>query len=139
MIYGWFWLALIFLSTLITILTAKNFYAAFAVGSVTPVILDILGVSIIWQFVAFVVTFFVFLAVMAKFFADADDNSGAGISYLVGKKCIVDEEIDNSAGRGQVKINGQAWAARSVSDEKYEVGKTLVIVAVEGVQLICRS
>ena len=57
---------------------------------------------------------------------------------IVGKRCVVVESVDNYAGCGQVKVNGQSWAARSArDDEKYEVGDNLVIVAVEGVRLVC--
>ena len=61
-----------------------------------------------------------------------------GIDNIVGKKCIVVEKIDNYAGCGQVKVNGQGWSARSAyDDECFEVGETLSIVAIEGVRLIC--
>ena len=57
---------------------------------------------------------------------------------IVGKKCIVTETIDNFAGCGQVKVNGQGWSARAARDEDiFEVGDSLTIVAIEGVRLIC--
>ncbi len=60
------------------------------------------------------------------------------IEEIVGKKCVVIEEIDNYAGCGQVKVNGQGWAARSAYDEDvFEIGETLQIVAIEGVRLVC--
>ena len=43
---------------------------------------------------------------------------------IVGKKCVVTEAIDNFAGCGQVKVNGQNWAARAAYDEDtFEVGE----------------
>ena len=57
---------------------------------------------------------------------------------IVGKKCTVIETVDNYAGCGQVKVNGQYWAARSAYDEEiFDVGQTLRIVAIEGVRLVC--
>ncbi len=57
---------------------------------------------------------------------------------IVGKRCVVTEKVDNFAGCGQVKVNGQSWAARSAYDEEsFEVGETLSIVAIEGVRLVC--
>ena len=57
---------------------------------------------------------------------------------IVGKKCTVIEKIDNFAGCGQVKVNGQGWSARAAyDDDVFEVGEILSIVAVEGVRLIC--
>lgn len=57
---------------------------------------------------------------------------------IVGKKGVVIEAVDNFAGCGQVKVNGQIWAARSAyDDDRFEVGELLRIVAVEGVRLVC--
>ena len=57
---------------------------------------------------------------------------------IVGKRCVVVEKIDNFAGCGQVKVNGQGWSARSAYDEDcFDVGEVLSIVAVEGVRLVC--
>ena len=56
------------------------------------------------------------------------------------KRCVVTETIDNFAGCGQVKVNGQSWSARGTyDDDVFEVGETLKIVAVEGVRLICNK
>lgn len=60
------------------------------------------------------------------------------LDNIVGKKCVVVEKIDNFAGCGQVKVNGQCWSARSAfEDDVFEEGETLSIVAIEGVRLIC--
>ena len=57
---------------------------------------------------------------------------------IVGKRCIVTEKIDNFAGCGQVKVNGQSWSARGAYDgDVFEVGDSLIIVAIEGVRLVC--
>ena len=57
---------------------------------------------------------------------------------IVGKKCVVVEAVDNYAGCGQVKVNGQCWSARAARDEdRFEAGETLSILAIEGVRLIC--
>ena len=63
-----------------------------------------------------------------------------GIDNIVGKKCVVTERIDNFAGCGQVKVNGQGWSARSAYDDVcFDIGETLSIVAIEGVRLICKK
>ena len=57
---------------------------------------------------------------------------------IVGKRCVVVELIDNFAGCGQVKVNGQGWSARAAYDEDvFDVGETLSIVAIEGARLVC--
>lgn len=57
---------------------------------------------------------------------------------IVGKRCVVTETVDNYAGCGQVKVNGQNWSARAAYDEdRFEIGDVLNVVAIEGVRLVC--
>ena len=68
------------------------------------------------------------------------DDSTVGLESIVGEKCTVIERIDNFAGCGQVKIGSQGWSARGVyDDDTFEVGETLMVVAIEGVKLICKK
>ena len=61
------------------------------------------------------------------------------LDEIVGEKCTVVETVDNYAGCGLVKVHGQQWSARGVDDDDiFEVGESLVIVAIEGVKLICK-
>ena len=67
-----------------------------------------------------------------------NDERESYLELIVGKKCVVIEEIDNFAGSGLVKVNGQSWAARSAYDEDcFSVGESLSVVAIEGVKLVC--
>lgn len=59
---------------------------------------------------------------------------------VIGEEAIVIEPIDNIAGHGQVKVRGQIWTARAADHNvKYEKGDILLVVAIEGVKLICRK
>ena len=50
------------------------------------------------------------------------------------------EKIDNYAGCGQVRINGQIWSARGAfENDVFEEGETLRIIAIEGVKLVCKK
>ena len=62
------------------------------------------------------------------------------LDEIVGHKCKVISTVDNYVGGGLVKVGTSIWAVRAVDDNDiYEVGDRLVIVAVEGVKLICRK
>ncbi len=59
---------------------------------------------------------------------------------LVGETGVVTETVDADAGTGLVEINGEGWAARSVyTDDIYEVGASVTVVAVEGVKVIVKE
>ena len=72
-----------------------------------------------------------------KFSAKGADVS---IENVIGERCRVEERIDNSAGCGLVRIGKSVWAARGVGEEDvFEAGEELVVVAAEGVKLICKK
>ena len=69
-----------------------------------------------------------------------NDDKDVSLESVIGEKCIVTERIDNFAGCGQVKVNGQGWSARGAyDDDSFEVGEILMVVAIEGVKLICKK
>ena len=58
---------------------------------------------------------------------------------LIGKECVVTEEIDNVLGTGAVTVGGKVWTARTESDEtKAQEGARAVVVRIEGVKLIVK-
>jgi membrane protein implicated in regulation of membrane protease activity len=62
------------------------------------------------------------------------------VDEVVGARAIVVECIDNYAGSGIVKVGNQMWAARAVSDDDvFRAGETVLVVALEGVRLICKA
>jgi membrane protein implicated in regulation of membrane protease activity len=57
---------------------------------------------------------------------------------LIGMQAVVIEPIDNLHAKGQVKIRGQIWTARSANEKiVYEEDEVVTVVAIEGVKLIC--
>lgn len=78
------------------------------------------------------------MGILALFNKKSGQEKEFNPDNIVGKRCTVTEAVDNYAGCGQVKVNGQNWSARSAYDEdRFEVGETLKIVAIEGVRLVC--
>lgn len=62
------------------------------------------------------------------------------IDDLLGKKCIVSIEVNNFAGRGEVRVGNQTFACRTLFDaDLYEVGDKVVVVAIEGPKLVCKK
>ena len=57
---------------------------------------------------------------------------------LIGSQAVVVETIDNLHAKGQVKVRGQIWTARSADESIiYEPGVVVNVCAIEGVKLIC--
>lgn len=61
------------------------------------------------------------------------------VNSLVGKTCIVTEEISNIKEEGEVRVGGLCWSARSEDAERIiSVGEQVEIVEIQGVKLIVK-
>ena len=139
---GWIWIAIIVLAVIIELLTDQLISIWFVPGAIISTILDFCSVDIIWQVLVFFVISILGIVFgkkyLVKFLPTKDTKTN--IEAIIGEKCVVTEKIDNLAGCGQAKINGQIWSARSVDENAvFEVGEILSIVAIEGVKLICKK
>ena len=69
-----------------------------------------------------------------------NSEEDVSLESVIGERCVVTERIDNFSGCGQVKVNGQGWSARGAyENDTFEVGESLMVVAIEGVKLICKK
>ena len=58
---------------------------------------------------------------------------------LIGRTCIVTEEIRNISEQGEVKVGGLCWSARAEEpDRVIAVGEQVTILKIEGVKLIVK-
>lgn len=58
---------------------------------------------------------------------------------LIGRQCVVKEEINNLAGTGAVMAGGREWTARAdCADKVIAAGEAVEIVRIEGVKLIVK-
>lgn len=65
------------------------------------------------------------------------DRIKTNAESLVGRQAIVISEVNNLEGIGQVTVNGQEWAARSLNENTALPAGTVVYVrAINGVKLI---
>ena len=58
---------------------------------------------------------------------------------VVGKECVVTEEVNNLLGTGAVKIGGKTWTARNADDSVVSAtGEIKTVEKIEGVKLIIK-
>ena len=143
MVYGWVWIAVIVIATVVEAFTDQLVSIWFVPAAIVSTVLDFAEANLVWQILAFLaiscVGIVISKTVLTKFLKPKGD-SRTNIQAIIGEKCVVTEKIDNFAGCGQAKVRGQIWSARSVSDEEtFDEGEILNIVAIEGVKLICRK
>lgn len=136
----WMWLAVIVLSVICEAETAALVAVWFIPAALIAMILSFFNVALWIQVLVFFATAAILILVFKKFFnlkVKKDANAKTNIDILIGQKCIVTEEISNIHAKGAVKINGQAWSARSSDDTVIPEGAVVIIERVQGVKLIC--
>ena len=65
-------------------------------------------------------------------------NAKTNVDAVIGKACIVTEEIRNIDEVGEVKLGGLCWSARSEDGRIIPVGEQVTVLAVQGVKLIVK-
>lgn len=114
----------------------------FAIGALAALIAALLNAPLWLQMVWFLAVSVATL-VLTRPLAQRYVNSRTqptNADALIGKDCIVTEDIDNLAGSGAVKIGGKVWTARSEDENThFAAGDVVTAVKIEGVKLIVRK
>ena len=111
----------------------------FAMAAVVMVFLSFLPIPVVYQVMIFVVistALLIFTRPLAiKKFKTGREKTN--VDSLVGKKALVTKQI-TEFDRGEVKLNGQIWSARSDDGSTMSEGAKCEVVRIEGVQVIVR-
>ena len=111
----------------------------FACGSLLAMLVALVGGNIWWQLIIFIVGSGVLLAVTRQWVGKLKlGRVKTNADSIVGKHGLVVEPIDNSAARGQIRIGGQIWTARSQGETPIAKGIEVEIMEISGVKAIVR-
>lgn len=137
MLVKYVWIIVATLSVIIEAATAGLATIWFAIGAVIAWIVQLLGFSQTTQIVVFLLSSTALLVITRPFVkkylkigsirTNADKN--------IGEKGIVIETIDNINNKGQVRIGGQIWSAKSVDGSIIEKDTIVIIEEIKGVKL----
>lgn len=134
------WLAVIFVALVVEGMTAQLISIWFVPGGLAGLISGFCGAGEWVQLlIGAVVTLICLIATRPLVnrvmkFRKVDTNSGR----LVGQTGVVIQEIRNLDAKGQVKIQGSVWSARSENGEVIPQDKKVSVLRIEGVKLIVK-
>lgn len=132
-----FWLAAMIVFGVVEAATVGLVSIWFAVGALAALIAAALGGSVILQVVIFVagslITLLIIRPLAAKYINGRRVPTNA--DRVIGQEAVVTEAIDNLNARGQVKVAGAPWTARSQDDSPIPAGTTVRVLRIEGVKL----
>lgn len=133
----WIVIGVIFL--IIEITAPAFFYMWFGIGAFVAAV-SAVWLNFLWQLSIFLVSSAVLLALTRPFarkIQKYESPKKIHLEDIVGKEAVVVETIDNTAGKGIVKVNGDMWRAFSSDDSQViEKGEKVKILRVEGAHLV---
>ena len=133
----WFWLSMVIIFTVIEVFTAGLTTIWFAIGSIPMIFISYLPIPFLYQVLLMLVISIVLL-IFTRPFAVKKLNANkekTNVEALIGKSALVTKKITKFE-KGEVKIDGKIWTAKSVSDEDFEEGTECLLQNIEGVTAI---
>ncbi len=135
------WAALIIIFAVFEAVTAQLVSIWFVVGALISLISAFLGANFAVQIIIFIAISVLALVItrplVKKYINPKKERTNA--DKVLGQVGIVMEEINNIQAKGQVKIDGKIWSARSLDNSVIPEGERVIIEKIEGVKLIVKS
>ena len=121
---------------IIEIFTIGFLFFWLAIASLISMLVSFITDSIIIQTAVFVISSAVLIfatkPLMDKF--AKKDKTATNVYSLIGKKAIVIKEIDWASGKGQIKIEGEVWSAKTKEQVNIPKGTEVEIESIDGVK-----
>ena len=132
------WLGAIVLFCIAEAITTQLIAIWFVAGSVGALIASLCSASLWLQLIIFVILSAIFVVAtrpLAKKFINSQKVK-TNADRIIGMTAIVTEPINNTEGKGQAKVEGQIWTARSSDNQISPVGEQVIIESINGVKII---
>jgi membrane protein implicated in regulation of membrane protease activity len=133
------WMLWILLAVILAVgemMSVSFFLAPFAVGALLGGLADLAGASAVVAFLVFLMSSGLLFGVVrpiARRHLRTPAQLRTGTAALIGRTAVVTELIDNVAGSGSVKLDGELWTARAYEeDEVIATGRRVHVVEIKG-------
>ena len=136
-----FWTVLVIIFAVFEGVTAQLVSIWFVIGALASLISAFFGANPAIQIVIFIAVSILALVItrplVKKYINPTKERTNA--DKVLGQVGIVVEDINNIQSKGQVKIDGKIWSARSLDNSLIPENEKVIIERIEGVKLIVKS
>lgn len=111
------------------------------IGSLLAMVTSFITDSILIQSIVFVITstlLLIFTRPLVNKFIKIPKEIKTNAYSIIGKKAIVISKINNIEGNGQIKIDGEIWSAKSLTDEDIPENTEVEILDIDGVKAVVK-
>jgi len=132
------WLAIFVILLIIEGLGPGLICIWFAFGAIVSFIFSLFNASLVAQIIAFIVSSALFVVLLRPIAVRYINQRrvATNADAVIGHEGVVIEEINGTLGKGQVKIMGQVWTAKSDSDDILPVDSLVKVLRIEGAKVI---
>ena len=139
--YLW-WLILAGFFLILEFATEGFLICWFGIGALAAMI-----ISFIWpeamlaQIIVFGIVSAILVLFTRKFSKKVEPkiSNTSNVYSILNKEAVVTTEIDNVLGKGQIKIDGDIWSAKSENGEKIALNSKVEIVKIDGVKAVVKQ
>lgn len=132
------WLVAFFVFSVLEGITTQLVSIWFVIGSVAAFVSSLCNVPIYLQVIIFIAVSLVALVVTRPLVKKKLEVKiePTNADRCIGGTATVVEDIDNINGKGQVKVDGKIWSARSENNEIIQKDTLVTVKKIDGVKLI---
>ena len=132
------WLVITVVLAVIEAVTVGLVTIWFAAGAFVALLAAVFGAQLWLQITLFIVSSVLLLIftrpLVKKHLTSKLQPTNADM--VIGKVCVVTEEIDNLMAKGAVSCMGKEWSARTVNGETVPAGEKVTVKEISGVKLV---
>lgn len=135
------WFIAIIAFVIIETVTVQFVSIWFAGGALFAFIAELLGASVVVQWIVFVVASAIILTLtrpMVKKLSKKD-VAVTGTDMLIGKTAVMTKDTDSLGDLGEAKADGKFWTAKSLDGQPIQKDTVVTIEKIEGVKLIVKK
>ena len=121
-------------------LTAGLVIIWFSVGALAALVASYFGIGFIYQIIIFIIASSLALLITRPLVKNKiiKTHVKTNADLVLGQKGVVVEAINPIEGKGQVKVGGKVWSAKSVDSSNIKKDEFVTIEKIEGVHLIVK-
>lgn len=136
-----FWFVLLIIFSVAEAATVSLVSIWFALGALGAFIAKLLSASFPAQVTVFIIVSLISLLATRPLVNKLHTKNiqSTNADRCLGMDAVVIEEIDNLNSKGQVKVNGNVWTARSENNQIIPKGSIVRAVRIDGVKLIVKA
>lgn len=110
-----------------------------ALAAALTSILSLVVTNIIFETIFFIIVLSLllfFTKPLVDKFINKDKTVATNAYSIIGKKAIVTKDIDPTKAKGQIKVNGEVWSAKTEDDSFIEKDSEVEVKKIDGVKAI---